>query len=193
MNLTKVQITSFGATPEVIAQTLSIGDATLQVLPSIPYEELIDAIQWSINSIIDDRTYVSEPIYAIIRDIALLKYFTNLDCTDIGQEYFNLKDFYEWYDILKSFDVITKVKAIIATDQVEFFETTLEKTIHSIIAYKNSAAGIIDRLTAQNVKDNVEMQTVLQQLNEPEMAKLLDLMSALGQDAPPMEDLPATE
>lgn len=181
-----VNILNLGVPPAAESVPLSIGDAVLQVSPKIPYEKVIEAIEWSVNSILDDRTFISAPLHAIIQEVAILKFYTDLDTSGLGAEYFALTDFYEWFDIIQAHDLPSRVREIIEPKQLQFFTETLEKTIQSIVAYRNSAAGIIDRLTAQNTKDNLEMQTVLEQLDEPQYAKLLQVMSALGQDGAPL-------
>lgn len=187
MDTSKVSILQFGAVPAPETIYVQVGDASLEVTKKLPYEQVIEAIEWAVNSILDDRTFISAPLYEIIQDIAIVKFYTNLDTSDIGAEYFNLTDFYEWYDILQSFEVIDKVSRMIDEKQLTFFRETLAKTVHSLMEYRNSAAGIIDRLTAQNNKDNLEMSTVLERLTDGDLAKVTTLMETFGRDPMPID------
>lgn len=183
----KVNILHFGVPPTASSGDVTIGAATLTVKSKIPYEELIEAIEWCINAIVDDRTFISAPLKAIISDISILKFYTNLDTDDIAKDYFSLSDFYEWYDIIKSFNVMSSVLPLIDAEQIEFFRTTMEQTLTSIVAYNNSAAGIVDKLSSQNAKTNADMQTVLSQLSDDEqLSQVRKLMEVFGQDPLPL-------
>lgn len=180
----KITVLSFGAIPEPETTILEIGQAELQVTKRLPYEKIIEAIEWCVNSILDDRTFISAPLYQIIHDIAIIKFYTNLNTDDLLLGDFNLTNFYEWYDIIQHYAVAEKVRELIDPRQADFFDTVLDKTIHSLMEYRNSAAGIIDRLTSQNNKDNLEMNTIISRLatDDPELSNVKKLMEMFGND-----------
>lgn len=179
----KIQITSLGmpsAAQET--QTITVNDIDIEVKKRIPYEELIEAIEWCVNSIIDDRSYISAPVQFIIQEVALVKFFTNLDTSDAMTENFSLSSFYEWYDILQANDIPDSLHKIIDKKQLSFLTETLDRTLNSIISYRNSAVGIVDRLTEQNRLDKLNMDTVLDELDKGEYQKIIDLMNAMAND-----------
>lgn len=182
----KVQIINFGALPELEVVAKDIGEATVMIKRRIPYEEVLYAIQWSIGFIMDDRTFISAPLQAIIQDIALLKFYTNIDCSEIEVEGFSSTQLYEWYDILNNFNVPNEVKALINKEQYDFFVKTLNDTLHSLVAYRNSAAGIIDKLAEANGTDKKDLNAALDMLKEGENAEqLASLVKVIENIIPP--------
>lgn len=120
----------------------------VSVLPKIPYNDVMSAIQWAIDFIIGGRAFVSEPIKAIMKDLAIVKFYTDLKIDD--QE-----DLIDQYDILMNSGAIEKIKATIDPMQLQWFYDAIDKTSDNIILYQNSAAGIIAQLgETANAEDN---------------------------------------
>lgn len=173
----KITITSLGQVPEVAPIYIQIGEATIEVKKRVSYTEVLNLIQWSVNLIVDDRPFAAAPLEQIIEDFAFIKFFTNLDLSIFDAEQFDIQEAYTIYDTISFFDGFAKVKNMIDAQQKDFITTNLQKTIDSIIAYRNSAAGIIDKL-ADNAKTNTEvMSEAISMLQDPakieEVEKLL--------------------
>lgn len=179
----KVQIVDFGPLPETKLVYRQFGATTVEISTTIPYEQMLTMIQWSIAFIMDERTFISAPLHQIIRDIALLKFYTNIDCSEIEIEGFSAAQVYEWYDIIKHFEIPNGVRDMIDKDQYVFFIETLDATLNSIVAYRNSAAGIVDRLSEQNDRNKGEITNALDLLKDDENAALIErLMSVMHKD-----------
>ena len=73
----KIQLANFGSPIVNEPEYFTINDQVIMVKKTIPYEEVLDMIQWMVNVILDDRTFVSGPLYQIGFDFGILKYFTN--------------------------------------------------------------------------------------------------------------------
>lgn len=156
MDNNRISISSLGAAISAEPVYLQAGAATIEVKPRIPYAEVLDMVQFCIDWTINDRPFVSEPLKKIVHDYAILRFYTNLD-TSIFEESPDLKDIYSQYDILVSYEVVDKVTNLIDAAQLRFFEDTVEKTLESIAAYRNSAQGIIDAVndSAKDIGDNI--------------------------------------
>lgn len=153
----KIQTLALGplVTPEVRYE--KIGEAVIMIKPILPYEDVLDMIQWCVNLIVDERPFVSEPLHQVVKNMALVKYYTNLNSADILDEpTFSLKELFERYDILISHEVFDRIRNFIDKKQLDFFENTLEKTMQNIVAYRNSAQGILDTLAeSAELKDQI--------------------------------------
>lgn len=172
----RIKLNSLGVIEEIAPQYVQIGEAVVTVKHRIPYEQMLEMIQWSIDYIINDRPFVSAPLKKIIMDFAVLRYFTNFDF-DFMLNYVDMSEIYEEYDLIRHFEVLEKVKQFIDSSQIEFYEKTLEETLTSVIAYRNSAAGIID-LIAENAKaDNAAIDKALNFMDDPsQQAKIKGLL-----------------
>ena len=167
----KIKIEMLGALPEHKVSVLNINGAAVQVSQTIPYEQILDSIQWAVNYIVDDRTFISGPLREIITNLAVLRMYTNIDLSPIENIGFEPITLYEWYDILILHDIFNIILKEINPDQYQFFYRTLEQTLTSIIQYRNSAAGIVERIQDAAAKDQNNLQTALETLGDEDKMK----------------------
>lgn len=183
----KVKLIAFGPLAENEVKYLQIGEATIAVQQKLPYETILEMIQWSINYIMDDRGFVSEPISRIIQEIAVLKYFTNLDLDNIDLADFTQGDLYEYYDFISAFDVFNKVVNIIDDAQIEFYQDTVKRTLESLLAYRNSAAGIIEMLQIQSENSTDSLKKSLDILgDEVQFDKVIQMLQLVNPTTAPI-------
>lgn len=148
--MSKIKLVQFGPLPETKTLEIQIGDIKISVQNKITYEQVLEMIQWSINFIMDDRGFISEPVNKIIQDVAVLKYYTNLDFDNIDLANFTQGELYEYYDFIAAFDVMNQVSLNIDKVQLEFYYNTLNRTLESLITYRNSVAGILEMIQVQS-------------------------------------------
>ena len=170
MAIERIKLNTLGAIEEDPIEYMNIGQTVVTVHKYIPYEQMLDMIQWCIDYIINDRPFISAPLKKIIKDFAVLNFYTNFDFTFLT-EYHEMADIYAEYDLVYRFDVMAKVKEFIDPVQMEFFENTLDETLESIMKYRNSAVGIIDTL-AENANNDVNaMSGALELISDEERNK----------------------
>lgn len=181
MAIERIKLANLGPIEEAPIEYLQIGDAVLQVKKYIPYEEMLDMIQWCIDYIINDRPFISAPLKEIIKNLAILNFFTNID-TSFLTEYHDMKDIYEEYDLVYRHNVIDQIIPKIDEGQMKFFNETLDATLDSIMAYRNSAVGIIDALSQNAQRDTENMESAMSMINDPDqMEKLGKLLKFAGE------------
>lgn len=163
----KIKLNSLGAIEEVAPQYVKIGETVVTVHRFIPYEKMLEMIQWCIDYIINDRPFVSAPLKKIIKDFAVLNFFTNFDFSFID-EYKEMSEIYEEYDFIYRFNVMEKVLPFIDEGLIKFFNETLDETLASITAYRNSAIGIVDTLADSARERTLEMQEALDVVSDDE-------------------------
>lgn len=164
----KVKLSSFGIIPNIEEKEITIGDAVIIVKNHISYEQVLDLIQFVVNYILGERKFISEPIVKMFTDFAIIKFYTNIDLTRLELVECEPSEIYEMYDILKTFNVIDIVRESIDAEQLSFVDESLYKTIESIIKYRDSAAGLIDRIAENADTNNAAIQESLDILNQPE-------------------------
>lgn len=184
MAIEKVKLVNFGGAPSPKINYLQINDGVCEVKESIPFEQILELIQWVINLTIDDRPFISEPIKKIICDCALLKYYTNIDLTFMDATDFKVTEVYEAYDLIFSHEIMEKVRPLIDSKQLDFISSTIDKTLESIVNYRNSAQGIIDVLSL-NASSQVEnIEKAIQEFEDPskmqEVHKIMKLVEDLN-------------
>lgn len=176
----KIRLSDMGIFPKVMPISMKIGEADVEINPYISYADVLEMIQWCIDYIINGRPFLSAPLVQIVKDFAMLKWYTNFDftfldtCTD-------LKEIYEEYDFVQRFNLIEQVRPKIDPRQLVFFEDTLAKTLDSIIAYRNSAAGIVDALAENAKQDTADMQAAIEMINKDGNAEKMAALMQLAQ------------
>lgn len=160
MDNNRISISAIGAAPTVEPIYLQVGEATIEVKPRISYEEILNMMQWCIDMIVGEKPFMSAPLNRIVKDFAILNAYTNLDL-GVTHEYSDMSTIYQEYDIVKAHGVLENVMLKIDADQIAFFEETLDKTLESILAYRNSAKGIIDALAADAENDSEKLEKAL--------------------------------
>lgn len=181
MAIEKIKLNTLGVIEEDPIEYVNIGQAVVAVHKYIPYEQMLDMIQWCIDYIINDRPFISAPLKRIIKDFAVLNFYTNFDFSFLT-EYETMAQIYAEYDLVYRFDVMTKVKEIVDPGQMDFFEKTLDETLESIIAYRNSAKGIVDALAENAEQDINKMQGAIDLLSDEERNKQLSKMIKFAEE-----------
>lgn len=177
----KIKISSLGILPENESRHITIGDTTVEVKRRIPYEEMLDLVQFCIDYTINDRPFISAPLKQLIKDFGILRFYTNFD-TSFLETYEEMKDVYSEYDVIRAFDVMNKVIDLIDAEQIAFFNRTLEETLTSISLYRNSAQGIVDALSDAAKDVNQNMDEAMKLLGDSKQMENINSLLAFAQN-----------
>lgn len=175
MDNNRISISTIGAAPTVEPIYLQAGEATIEIVPQISYEKMVDMVQFVIDYAVTDQPILSGLIQNIITDFAIIRFYTNLEVA-IERPGATLEEIYREYSILQTYDIIGQVKARVDTKQLSFFYDAVQKTLSGIFSYRNSARGIIDAISATAGKDSEAIQSALDMLkgeNGEKLAKLI--------------------
>lgn len=179
----KVTIADIGVADFSAEKSVQIGAAFVTVRTQIPYERLLDMIQWGIDLIIDDRPYIATALEHIVTELSILHAYTDITCSLFDVESPDAKDIYEVYDILKQHDAFSKVAAQIDADQLAFYRKILHDSVRSIIDYRNSAAGVLERLQRFASEDAGNMEKLNGMLaDEKQMGVAYRLLNMMQDD-----------
>lgn len=181
MAIERIKLNTLGAIEEDPIEYMNIGQTVVMVHKYIPYEKMLDMIQWCIDYIINDRPFISAPLKRIIKDFAVLNFYTNFDFNFLI-EYHEMADIYAEYDLVYRFGVMVKVKEFIDPGQLDFFENTLDETLESIMAYRNSAVGIVDALVENAQKDTDRMQKAMDLIGDEEKNKKISQLLKFAEE-----------
>lgn len=173
----KIKIINLGHLPESAETHHTIGGAEIIVKRRIPYEEMIDAIQFTIDNVVLERPFISAPLEKIVMDFAILKYFTNFDL-DFVETCEDIHEIYAAYDFIDAFGVMDIVTADIDDSQLAFFQTTTTITLRRIMEYRNSAKGMVDELARAAALDSAQIEQALSELKGGNAQKIVEILNA---------------
>lgn len=178
-----VDLSSLGTLNLSEKKYLQIKDFCIEITPTISYSEIVDGIETCIALILDNRGYISEPIKQIISDIFLLRKFTNLDLYFFETISFSPSYIYEVYGLLENLDIIEKVKNLINQKQLTFWKKSLDSTLNGIIAYRNSALGIINDITERQKDTGNGLEQAMDALKNAENQEAIqNMLKLIGVD-----------
>lgn len=186
MDANRISVSAIGALQSEDLVFIQFGEATVSLKRKIPYQEILDLVQLVVDFSITDQPILSGVVKNIALDMAIVKYYTNLDCA-IFEEGTELEKIYKEYGILVDFGVIDEVKAKMDSNQKSFIEKTVTETLSSIIDYRNSARGIIDSLAASAADDSGKMQSALDMFNGENGERLASLIQFSHEIAAPAQ------
>lgn len=174
----KIKLNQLGPVANAEPTYVEFGDATIAIDSVIPYERVLDMLQWAIDNTVMDIPFISGAIAKIIRDEALVKFYTNLDMEAEP----TLARTYETYDLLMSHGVIEAVEQRVNKKQLAFFDHALQETVKSIVDYRNSAAGVIEALSKNADFVSSSIASALDTLGSPESGQNIEHIFKLAQD-----------
>lgn len=180
----KINISQF-ALPEA-AQPIyrDANGVSYSIYKAVSVSEIIDGVQWVVNAIlIGGPAFISYPLKEIMKNFGIIKIFTNIDVDTLPAE-----TVYQIYDTLTVNGIFADVANFANGEQIDFYKKSVDETVKSIIEYKNSAAGIIDTLSA-NAKESTEaMQDNLAFLqDEKSLTQVKALLNQAKQMGMPIE------
>lgn len=177
----RISIAAIGTVVQEEPIYLQVGEATIEIRRSIPYTEILDMVQFAVDFAVTDQPILSGVLNRMVKDFAIMKFYTNLDVT-IGKDTATIKDIYDEYDVLMSFGVIDEVKSKISAKQLKFFNETVDETANSILTYRNSVRGMMDALSESAKIDSEQMQQAIDMLsgeNGEKLGKLIDMAETI--------------
>ena len=177
----KIKLNSLATPTTNEVKYYQINQSVIEINTLLPYEQIFSMIAWGINHIIDDRPFISAPLKRIFKDFCIIKFYTNIDLDDLDIVGCTPETVYEYYDIIKGSGILDYLKTNLNQEQLEFFDATIEETLKSVVEYRNSAAGLLDRAQMTEADQANSIQEVLKVLDDPNelerVKKMFDLMS----------------
>lgn len=114
----------------------------IEIVQYLPLEKKLEVISNIVNESVDLKGYYAPYRLDLFMTIAIIKNYTNISITEKQQE-----DLGKLYDLLVSSGLYYEIKERIPKEEIEYLNENVEKTIHSIYEYKNSALGIMDAIS----------------------------------------------
>lgn len=186
----KININTFGTLPAPESIYQDFGGVTVEIKKRIPYTDILNMVQFGVDFSVTDDPIVSGVVVEMVKDLALVKFYTNLEVS-LGEDGAALSDIYNEYDVLKTLGIIESVREKINKEQLAFFEKTLDTTIAGLLAFRNSARGILESITASSQADVSKIQEALD-LFKGENGEKLGRLMQYAHEIHPVAEGPAT-
>lgn len=156
---------------------LQINDeVTIEVKQYLPISEKLKMISEIVNLSYGDNNIFNYGKINIFTFLGIITYYTNINFSEKQME-----DPAKLYDLFIGNGLDTDILRAIPKSELEFIFDITEKTVESIVQYKNSAVGILETISQDysNLKfDATELQ---KKIGDPEnLAFLKEVLTKLG-------------
>lgn len=119
----------------------------IEIVQYLPLEQKLKVISEVVNESVDSHGYYAPYRIDLFMTITIIQNYTNITFTERQKE-----DLGKLYDLLVGTGLYNEIVSRIPAYEIEYLYSNVEKTIHSIYEYKNSALGIMDAI-ANDYKD----------------------------------------
>ncbi len=156
----------------------SCNDKRIEVKTYLPVNDKLDLISWIINQSADELKFYNIGKIEVFKTVGLVKYYTNIEFTDIDLSNNNITII---YDLLISTGLFNEIKFLIPKQEIMWIDKVLMDTVDSIYKYQNSIFGILDAVTTDYKDLNFDISELQKNISNPENLTLLkDVVTKLG-------------
>ena len=120
--------------------TVDFNGTKIEVLKYLPIEDKKDLVQIALQKSYEDGIY-NDILLDIYFHLNIIYLYTNLNITDKQKE-----DEFKLYDKIKSSGLLDVILDGVDDTEYEYLYNSLEKAIADHMAYKNSAAGVVQNI-----------------------------------------------
>ena len=155
-----------------------LADGTqIDVKTYLPVQDKLALISRVIQQAHEQDSNYSNPVKAnVYRDLEVIFAYTNISFTEK-----QLEDVAKLYDLLVSSGFYETVKNIIPKSETEYIYNLIYKTASDIIAYRNSAVGIMEALSQDYKNLEFDAEALQKKINDPESLSFLkEVLTKMG-------------
>ena len=152
-------------------------DIEIEVKQYLPIQEKLSIMEEVIGASMSEYNYANPVQVEVYTYLFVMKYYTNIKFTDK-----------QWGDPAKIYDLVRSsglLKAICDNlPEGEFDELMegIDKSVKSFYAYRTSVLGILDVLKTDYSNLDMDLQSALEQIKDPEALKVLKYMASLKEE-----------
>lgn len=177
--MAKISYTKLGINKEELnkVQTVEYNGQTIEVKQYLPVTEKSELITRVLNNSVDENngyynllkmdTYLAlEIVYA----------YSNISFTEKQKE-----DSAKLYDMLNASRVLNLIIGLVPEGEFYYLNKTVHEMANNIVAYRNSAMGIMERITTDYSNLDLDASAIQKELADPNnMTLLKDILTKLG-------------
>lgn len=176
--MAKISLTKLGLAKDKINSSMPLewNGQQIEIKQYLPINDKLILISNVINSSLDSNNFYNPLKIELFTMLAIVEAYTNISFTDKQKE-----DPCKLYDLLESNGLIIAIINAIPKEEYETLVETIEEQTKSIYSYNNSIYGILDTISQDYSKLNLDATEIQQKINNPENLTLLkDIMTKLG-------------
>lgn len=177
--MAKISYTKLGINKEELnkVQTVEYNGQTIEVKQYLPVIEKSELITRVLNNSVDENNgYYNLLKMDMYLALEIVYAYSNISFTEKQKE-----DSAKLYDMLNASRVLNLIIGLVPEGEFYYLNKTVHEMANNIVAYRNSAMGIMERITTDYNNLDFDASAIQKELADPNnMALLKDILTKLG-------------
>ena len=177
--MAKISYTKLGINKEELnkVQTVEYNGQTIEVKQYLPVIEKSELITRVLNNSVDENNgYYNLLKMDMYLALEIVYAYSNISFTEKQKE-----DPMKLYDMLNASRVLNLIIGLIPEGEFYYLNKTVHEMANNIVAYRNSAMGIMERVTTDYSNLDLDASAIQKELADPNnMTLLKDILTKLG-------------
>ena len=177
--MAKISYTKLGINKEELnkVQTVEYNGQTIEVKQYLPVIEKSELITRVLNNSVDENNgYYNLLKMDMYLALEIVYAYSNISFTEKQKE-----DPMKLYDMLNASRVLNLIIGLVPEGEFYYLNKTVHEMANNIVAYRNSAMGIMERITTDYSNLDLDANAIQKELADPNnMTLLKDILTKLG-------------
>ena len=177
--MAKISYNKLGITKDELnkVQTVEYNDQTVEVKQYLPIAEKSELITHVLNNSVDENNgYYNLLKMDMYLALEIVYAYSNISFTEKQKE-----DPMKLYDMLNASRVLNLIIGLVPEGEFYYLNKTVHEMANNIVAYRNSAMGIMERITTDYSNLDLDASAIQKELADPNnMTLLKDILTKLG-------------
>ena len=177
--MAKISYTKLGINKEELnkVQTVEYNGQTIEVKQYLPVIEKSELITRVLNNSVDENNgYYNLLKMDMYLALEIVYAYSNISFTEKQKE-----DSAKLYDMLNASRVLNLIIGLVPEGEFYYLNKTVHEMANNIVAYRNSAMGIMERITTDYNNLDLDASAIQKELADPNnMTLLKDILTKLG-------------
>ena len=177
--MAKISYTKLGINKEELnkVQIVEYNGQTIEVKQYLPVIEKSELITRVLNNSVDENNgYYNLLKMDMYLALEIVYAYSNISFTEKQKE-----DPMKLYDMLNASRVLNLIIGLVPEGEFYYLNKTVHEMANNIVAYRNSAMGIMERITTDYSNLDLDANAIQKELADPNnMTLLKDILTKLG-------------
>ena len=174
--MAKIPFSKLGLSKDTSMTLVEWNDQNIEVKNYLPIKEKIELVENIVNKSVDENGYYNPIKIYVNTIIEVINSYTNISFTEKQKE-----DPMKLYDMLNASRVLNLIIGLVPEGEFYYLNKTVHEMANNIVAYRNSAMGIMERITTDYSNLDLDASAIQKELADPNnMTLLKDILTKLG-------------
>lgn len=150
-------------------------DNNIEVKQYLSINDKLKLISDVINNSIDEHSFCNPVRVDVFAALGIIDYYTNITFTEKQKE-----NPVKLFDLLEESGLMKQIQNTIPKEEINALMKGLWDSIDAIYTYQNSAMGILDNITNNYDKTELNADKLIEELNNMDTDLLKNILNKLG-------------